>query len=139
MRVPPILHLVYARRARALRWEQRLYAKHNPATGIVLEAIRSNRGLLGTEASYGVEPTSGWECDELVVSGGKREEIQRKNGQLNAEDENQRNVELKAKFTNPVDTVLRYQKAIMNDLYRALGKLRGEQKRRSKVCDEANS
>jgi hypothetical protein len=74
----------------------------------------------------------GWACDELTVRSGTTTSEQEKE---NATDRNSKagNVQIEAKLTTSLDTILRYEAAIKRDLYRAITALRDIRRDR---CDE---
>lgn len=64
----------------------------------------------------------GWDCQELTVRSGTTSSEQEKSpGDRNSKAGH---VQIEAKLTTSLDTVLRYQAAIKRDLYRALAALR---------------
>lgn len=71
----------------------------------------------------------GWECQELVVRSAKRDVRQERHGQddLNS---NAGQVEIEAKLTTSLESILRYQTTIKRDLYQVLSTLREIQRDR---------
>ena len=73
----------------------------------------------------------GWDCHELIVRSGSSNSEQEKN----SGDQNRKagHVQMEAKMTTSLDTILRYEAAIKRDLYRALAALRDMRRDR---CDQ---
>jgi hypothetical protein len=121
--------IAHLRRGRALKLEQRTYRRQNPATELALKTI-ANSKLVDTGICF-VDPESGWECTELTVAAKKADERLLRNGPLAQNIGDGRQLQLHAKFQDPMDKVLRYQRATARDFYRALNllyKLRRERK-----------
>jgi hypothetical protein len=119
----------HLRRGRALKLEMRLWQKQNPATELALESIK-NSSLVDTGILL-IDPESRWECTELTVAAKKQDERQLRNGPLTNNTGGGREIQLHAKFQDPMDKALRYQRATARDFYRAsnlLVKLRGGEK-----------
>jgi hypothetical protein len=73
----------------------------------------------------------GWDCEELVIrTGAKNSEQENENfsGEIRGKVGN---VQLEAKLTSSMLTVLRYQSALKRDLYRAIATLRNIKEQRS--------
>jgi hypothetical protein len=71
----------------------------------------------------------GWACNELTIRSGTTNSDQEKES---SGDRNSKagNVQIEAKLTNSLDTILRYQAAIKRDFYRAITALRDIQRDR---------
>lgn len=65
----------------------------------------------------------GWDCQELIVRTGTRNSEQDKSLPKDTTDKSGQ-VQIEAKLTTSLDTILRYEAAIKRDLYRAIGALR---------------
>lgn len=118
------------RAKRALRWEQRIRSQQNPATQVVLGALKANSDVLPIKHNDALEKSSGWDCREVILkinNGARSLEC----GLGEDQTREQQGVELRAKFTNQIGTVLKYQAAVKRDLYRAIGALRALQKERN--------
>ncbi|MBZ5723303.1 MAG: hypothetical protein LAO03_23450 [Acidobacteriia bacterium] len=66
----------------------------------------------------------GWDCQELVVRTGTRNSEQEDESRLGSKKGNIGLVQVEAKLTTSLDTILRYQAALKRDLYRAIAALR---------------
>jgi hypothetical protein len=123
------LAVAHLRRGRALKLEQRTCRRQNPATELVLKTIE-NSNLLDTGLCF-VDSESGWDCKELTLAAKKADDRQLKNGPLAQGNSDGQQLQLHAKFQDPMDKALRYQRATARDFYRALSelyKLRTEEK-----------
>ncbi len=65
----------------------------------------------------------GWDCQELIVRTGTRNSEQDKSLPKDTTDKSG-HVQIEAKLTTSLDTILRYQAALKRDLYRAIAALR---------------
>lgn len=125
--------IAHFRRGRALKLEQRLCQRQNPATELALKTIENSK-LIDTGISF-VDPDSGWECTELTMAAKKADERLYRNGPLAQSNVDGQQLQLHAKFQDPMDKALRYQRATARDFYRALNllyKLRRERKPNSR-------
>jgi hypothetical protein len=109
------------RRGRALRMEQLVWQRRNPATLLALETV-ANSELMGERFSVG-DRESGWECTELTLGAKQQLEGQSKNGALAQSSGKGNQLELHAKFSDPMDKAARYSRETARDFYRALNKL----------------
>ncbi len=117
------------RRARALRLEQKLCQRRNPATELALDAVEKS-DLVETGLLF-VDDASGWECTELTVTGKKADERLQRNGAVANSSGGNQHLQLHAKFQDPMDKALRYQRVTARDFYKALeclSRLRKKQK-----------
>jgi len=123
------LAIAHLRRGRALKLEQRTCRRRNPATELALETIKNSK-LMDTGVLF-VDPESGWECEELTLAAKKADDRLLRNGPLAQSNGDGQQLQLHAKFQDPMDKALRYQRATARDFYRALNllyKLRKEEK-----------
>jgi hypothetical protein len=123
------LAIAHLRRGRALKLEQRQCQRRNPATELALNTIENSK-LVDTGVSI-IDPESRWECSELTMAAKKADERLLKNGPLAQSNGDGEQLQLHAKFQDPLEKALRYQRATARDFYRALNlllKLRKEQK-----------
>lgn len=63
---------------------------------------------------------SEWDCTELTVTGKKADRRLLRNGPLANSNGGDQQLQLHAKFQDPMDEALRYQRATARDFYRAL-------------------
>jgi len=127
--------LVFAhlRRGRALKLEQSKRRRQNPATELVLNTM--NRSKLMDTGILFPDAESGWECTELTMAAKKANDRLLKNGPLAQGNGDGQQLMVHAKFQDPMDKALRYQRATARDFYRALNelsKLRREEKPNSR-------
>jgi hypothetical protein len=115
------LAIAHLRRGRALKLEQKQCRQQNPATELALKAIE-NSDLVDTGVCL-VDPESGWECTELTMAAKKADERLAKNGAVAQSSGGGQQLQLHAKFQDPMDKALRYQRATARDFYRALNLL----------------
>lgn len=123
----------HLRRGRALKLEQRTCRRQNPATELALKTIENSK-LVDTGVCL-VDPESGWECVELTMAAKKADDRLVRNGPVAQSSGDGQQLQLHAKFQDPMDKALRYQRATARDFYRALNllyKLRGERKPNSR-------
>jgi hypothetical protein len=121
--------MAHVRRGRALKLEQRQSLRQNPATELALRSIE-NSDLVDTGVCL-VDPESGWQCTELTMGAKKAGEHLARNGPLAQSSGDGHQLQFHAKFQDPMDKALRYQRATARDFYRALNllcKLRKEEK-----------
>jgi hypothetical protein len=121
--------IAHLRRGRALKLEQRACRRQNPATELALKSIE-NTELVDTGVCL-VDPESGWECEELTMAAKKTDDRLLRNGPLAQSNGDGQQLQLHAKFQDPMDKALRYQRATARDFYRALNlifELRGKEK-----------
>jgi len=121
--------IAHLRRGRALKLERKLSDRKNLATELALDAIENSELLSAGVGRLHFEP--GWECEELHISAKKDVEGLAKNGAVAQSSGNGQELEIHAKFQDPMNKALRYQRATARDFYRALElicKLRKEQK-----------
>ena len=117
------LGMAWIQRGRSFKLQQQLHRKPNPATEIVQKAIGANSELLGVAAYAMPAFTKTWECRELSVSGRRGIETHRKNGAAEGGDDTDKEFELRAKFSTPMDTAIRYHAATGRDVRRAMDKV----------------
>ena len=110
--------IAHLRRGRALKLEQRACRRQNPATELALKSIE-NTELVDTGVCL-VDPESGWECEELTMAAKKTDDRLLRNGPLAQSNGDGQQLQLHAKFQDPMDNALRYQRATARDFYRAL-------------------
>jgi hypothetical protein len=123
------LAIGHLRRGRALKLEQRACRRQNPATELALKTIE-NSELVDTGACF-VDSGSGWDCKELTMAAKKTDDRLLRNGPLAKSNGDGQQLQLHAKFQDPMDKALRYQRATARDFYRALNllyKLRRDEK-----------
>ena len=121
------LAISHLRRGRALRLEQGTRRRQNPATELALNTLSRSK-LVDTGFSF-INSDSGWECTELTMAGKKANDCLLKNGPLAQGNGDGQQLQVHAKFQDPMDKALRYQRATARDFYRAwnlLYKLRRE-------------
>ena len=121
--------IAHLRRGRALKLEQRTCRRQNPATELALETIKNSK-LVDTGICFG-DPESGWKCVELTMAAKKADDRLLRNGAVAQSSGDGQQLHLHAKFQDPMDKALRYQRATARDFYRALNllyKLRKEEK-----------
>jgi len=124
--------VAHLRRGRSLKLEQRMCRRQNPATELALKTIENSK-LMDTGVCF-VDPESGWDCVELTLAGKKANDRLLKNGPLTQGNGDGQHLQVHAKFQDPMDKALRYQRATARDFYRALNelcKLRKEEKPKS--------
>jgi hypothetical protein len=109
------------RRGRALGMEQLVWQRRNPATLLAFQTI-ANSELMGEHFSVG-DRESGWECTELTLSAKQQLEGLSRNGAVAQSSGNGNQLELHAKFSDPMDKAARYSRDTARDFYRALKKL----------------
>ena len=112
------LAIAHFRRGRALKLEQGTRRRQNPATELALNTI-SRSGLLDTGFCF-IESDSGWECTELTMAGKKVDDRLLRNGPVAESNGDGQQLQVHAKFQDPMDKALRYQRATARDFYRAL-------------------
>jgi hypothetical protein len=121
--------IAHLRRGRALKMEQRTCRRQNPATELVLNTLENSK-LVNTGVCF-VDPESGWECVELTMAAKKADDRLLRNGPVAQSSGDGQQLQLHAKFQDPMDKALRYQRATARDFYRALDllyKLRRKEK-----------
>jgi len=124
----------HLRRGRALKLEMRLWQKQNPATELALESIRNSKLV---DTGFGViDRESRWECTEVTVAAKKNDERQLRNGPLANNTGDGHEIQLHAKFQDPMDKALRYQRATARDFYRALDLLDKLQRQPKSSCED---
>jgi hypothetical protein len=124
------------RRGRFLSLEQALYMRQNPATELALETIKNSDVIDTGFVSF--EPKAGWECRELRVVGRRANDNREKNGVVAVDDGKDEQFELAAKFSDPFDKLLRYDRATARDLYRAGGRVEKFRRHRRHDWDESS-
>jgi hypothetical protein len=115
------LAIAHFRRGRALKLEQSTRRRQNPATELALNTI-SRSELVDTGSCF-IDSDSGWECTELTMAGKKANDSLLRNGPLAEGSGDGRQLQVHAKFQDPMDKALRYQRATARDFYRALSSL----------------
>src|SRR5712692_153046 len=105
-----VLALNYLRYGRSFKLDQRIHRSHNTATDVALEAVRDSN-LLGVNYFGSGDSKLGWEIRELSLTKKRGSESQTKNGPVALERGDDHHVEFQAKFANPGELVLRYQRA----------------------------
>jgi hypothetical protein len=110
--------IAHLRRGRALKLEQRTCRRQNPATELILNTME--RSELVDTGVCSVETDSGWECKELTMAAKKADDRLVRNGPLTQGSGDGQQLQLHAKFQDPMDKALRYQRATARDFYRAL-------------------
>jgi len=125
--------MAHLRRGRALKLEQKFSQRHNRATELALGTIEHSELVSTGVSSFDSE--TGWECEELNISAKRDNEGLTRNGLVARSGGNGEELQLHAKFQDPMDKALRYQRATARDFYRALNllyKLRRERKPNSR-------
>lgn len=126
-----VLAMDHLRRGRSLKLEQSARRRKNPATQLALKAIENSKLLDADAGLCFVDSESGWECKELTMAAKKADGRQLRNGPLAQSNSDGEQLQLHAKFQDPMDKALRYQRAIARDFYSALNwlyKLRKKKK-----------
>lgn len=121
--------IAHLRRGRALKLEQRLCRRQNPATELALGAIEHSE--LVSDGVCRLDFGPGWECEELHMSSKNDREDLARNGPVAQSNGHGQERELHVKFQDPMHKALRYQRATARDFYRAwnlLYKVRRERK-----------
>jgi hypothetical protein len=124
-----VIAVAHFRRGRALRMEQSARRQQNPATELVLKTMENSK-LLDTGLCL-IDSESGWDCNELTMAAKKADDRELRNGPLAQSNRDGQQLQLHAKFQDPMEKALRYQRAIARDFYSALNwlnKLRRIQK-----------
>lgn len=88
---------------------------------------------LFTKWDGGASPARlGWECRELLVRSAKRDIEEERDSEDDRNDRKSKtgHVEIEARLTTSLESILRYQASIKRDLYRALSALREMQRDR---------
>ena len=117
-------------------WEIQELANRRKASKAIMKSLAENcdeeRPLFNQWDSSPPAAQLGWDCDELVIRSGttNSEQEKEKSGDQNCKAGH---VQIEAKLTASLDTVLRYQAAIKRDLYRALAALRDMRRDREEV------
>ena len=111
----------FMRRARALGLESALYKRQNPATEIAFKTIENSE--LVDAGIFLPDPNSGWDCAELAVAASKEGDYQHKKGDESNGNGDGRQIRVHARFQDPLERVLRYQRATARDFYTALNRL----------------
>ena len=96
--------------------------------------------MIGADEPITGERPSTWECNELEVvvdKGDKTGDTDKSFGSPPGKETNER-VQVKAKFSSPLETILRYRRAITRDFYKALSELQKVQKKRMKRANSEN-
>lgn len=75
--------------------------------------------------------TLSWDCNELVVRRSSREYEKEKSGTSGDEEEKTGHVEIQARLSSSLETILRYEAGLKRDLYKAIRALRDLQERRA--------
>ena len=78
--------------------------------------------LFGSFSSISSPAHQGWDCQELTVRNNNSDAEQEKT--MGGRNSEAGHLQIEAKLTSSLDTILRYQAAIKRDLYRALEALR---------------
>jgi len=131
------LAMANIRRARALRFEQEVCERPNPASKVALEAIEHSKMLSGGMGFMHFDPQ--WDCKELHLSAKRSRDDLSKRGPVSSGNGIGKEVQIHVKFQDPMDKAQRYQRATGKDLYRALQllcHLRKEGKRKSESQDD---
>jgi len=115
------LVIAHLRRGRALKLEQSKRRRQNPATELALNTIIRSE-LVDTGLCF-TDSDSGWECTELTMAGKKANDRLLKNGPLAQGNGDGQQLLVHAKFQDPMDKALRYQRATARDFYRAMNQL----------------
>lgn len=116
------------RRARFLNLEERLYQRHNPATELVIKTIQNSEAL---NAGFLLpDSKAGWECNEIKIVGKKASDAASKKGPVAVDAGNNVQFELHAKFADPINKVLKYNRATSRDLYRSAGMIEKSRRKR---------
>ena len=111
-----------------MKLEQKLCVRQNPATELALGAVTESK-LVETGVLF-PNAESGWECTELTVTGKKADQRLLRNGPVANNSGGDEQLQLHAKFQDPMDKALRYQRATGRDFYRALNLLYKLRKKR---------
>jgi hypothetical protein len=119
------------RRARALRFEQKVCEQRNPATELALKTMNDSKLLNDDIGVIDLNPT--WDCQELNIHAKEsRDDISRK-GPISSGNGKGKELQIHAKFQDPTDRAFRYDRVTSRDLYRAvevLSRLREQSKRK---------
>jgi hypothetical protein len=118
----------HLRRGRALNLEQKLCQRRNPATQLALDTI--GRSDLFEDGNFFRGSKSRWECTELTIARKDSNEEAKKRGFQGSSSGYDDQLQLHAKFQDPLNKALRYQRATGRDFYKALDWLCRLQKER---------
>ena len=115
-------------------WEIREIRHRRQAGEAILRAVAENyrdeqMSLFTKDDGTRSAASLGWDCQELIVRTGSSE---RDTEEFSREKKDKAgNVQIEAKLTNSLDSVLRYQSALKRDLYRAIAALGDINERRA--------
>ncbi len=114
-------------------WEMREVRHRRQAAEAILRAVAENcdeqMELFTKEDGTRSAARLGWDCQELIVRTGSAErDMEEFSREKKAKTGN---VQIEAKLTNSLDSVLRYQSALKRDLYRAIAALADINERRA--------
>jgi hypothetical protein len=110
-------------------WEMEEISTRRKATRAILRAVAENYDteqlpLFTEEDGSHSAALLGWDCQELLVRSDKMNSEQEDPISSGDREVKSGRVQIEAKLTTALDTILRYQSAIKRDLYRAIGALR---------------
>jgi hypothetical protein len=120
--------MAHVRRARALKFEQKVCEQQNPATELALQTINESELMSDGMGLIHLDPT--WECKELHMSAKKSHDCLTRKGPESSGHGNGEELQVNVKFQDPLDKALRYQRATARDFYKALQWLSRLQKKR---------
>jgi hypothetical protein len=109
------------RRGRAFRFFQKSSRRKSPATSLAVNALEDSE-LVGTSDAW-FDSDSGWQCEEMHVCAKSDAESRARNGPVAQGGGHGQELQVHAKFQDPFDKALRYERATGRDLYRALNAL----------------
>jgi hypothetical protein len=117
-------------------WETKELLNRRKAAKAVLQRVAENNGheqlqLFSSWDPRGSAAQRGWDCQELVIRTWSRNR-ERDRNELSPENIAV-DVQVEAKLTSSLDTILRYRAAIKRDLYRAFAVLRDIRHHREEV------
>ena len=119
-------------------WEMQALAHRRKAAAAILRTVVENCDgeqlpLFTQRDGADSAAQLGWDCQELVVRAGTRISEQEEGSSGDCKGKSG-NVQIEARLSTTVDTLLRYQAATKRDFYRAISELRsrrGERRRKS--------
>ena len=114
-------------------WEQNELAKRRAGAGELLDEVRRHedgKKMVFFNGWYSSQPPAqqGWNFEQLVIRNGVRGE----QGSPATRGVEADHLQVEAKFSSSLDTVLRYELAIKRDLYKAIATLRDIQGERER-------
>jgi hypothetical protein len=111
---------------RTAGWDLRELVNGRKAARAVLQTIAENDGyeqlqLFNDEGTKAAQ--RGWDCHELAIRTGARD-VEDEGNSIAGPSSKTGHVQIEAKLTSSLDTIMRYQTSVRRDLYRAIAALR---------------